>query len=163
MKEDAENKSSDSEPGTSESSTFDPAMFDEGGRWAPTPEREERQKRPGLFDSKFNILTLDELIEFVKTLNNQFPHVNRMGLYIEMNSAWQYAEDFEINVERRLWKTLESHQLHTRSLCVKNNLPIIIKSFDSFNLEHFTWEYDPQEHFPHAETIVNPINGTKRH
>jgi len=86
-----------------------------------------------------------------------------MGLYIQMNCAWQYLEDFEINVARRLFRTLERLQLHTRPLCVKNNLPIIIKSFDSFNLEYFRWEYDPQEHFPHAETIINPVNGTKRH
>jgi len=48
-----------------ETDTYDPVQWEEGGMWAPKPEREELKRRPGLFDSKFNILTLEEVIEFV--------------------------------------------------------------------------------------------------
>lgn len=93
--------------------------------------------RPGMFDSKFNVVTLEEAIEYLKGLNIQYPNINKIGMNIELKCAQQYLDDYGINVSEMLYETLKKHNLHTREAAIKSNLPIIIQSFDEIALRHF--------------------------
>ena len=50
----------------------------------------ELGKRPGFFDSQFEMITLDEAIDFVIDLNKKHKDINFIGLNIELKLAEQY-------------------------------------------------------------------------
>lgn len=48
---------------------------------------EETGNRPEYFDGQFNMVGIDDVIEYMMEMNSKFPQVNKIGLNIELKSV----------------------------------------------------------------------------
>ena len=61
-----------------------------------------RSNRPSFFDSTFSLMSLQQAIDLLLSLNKKYPHVNKIGMNIELKQVDEYLEIFGIDVRERL-------------------------------------------------------------
>lgn len=86
-------------------------------------------------NSQFEIQTLDEVIELLLSLNEDFPQSNRdmkIGLYIETKMYGFYKER-GLDIAEMLYNNLKKYDLETVEKS-KNKLPIIFECFEKESL-----------------------------
>ena len=79
-------------------------------------------------NGKFNILTLEETIEMLLSLNANFPRNDRealVGLYIETKEYQFYIDNYGQNIAEMLFEVLKKYDIETSEKANKK-LPIII-------------------------------------
>lgn len=72
--------------------------------------------RPGYFDSEFNLISLQDAIDYVKSLNVKYPNINEMGLNLELKATDIYLDEMDIDVNQMLYDELKINFIHTRQL-----------------------------------------------
>ena len=92
--------------------------------------------RSPYLNDKYEILTLAELIETVKMLNEDEPSATRPGLYIELKDYNNYLSEKGWDLAQMLFSTLDNNGL-SNIADSKDVIPIIIQSFDFEALEKF--------------------------
>ena len=87
---------------------------------------------------RYDIVTLQELIDLVHMLNRDFPRTNnaerRVGIYVEIKVSDWYARMNGQDPAAIIYKTLKDNNLHTIDGC-KDDIPTVIQSFDLHSLE----------------------------
>ena len=83
-------------------------------------------------NDKYNVVTLDEIIQQVNLLNEDFPRkVNtdtKVGLYIEIKNYDWYLSNHSIDMAEVLYAALDKNGLGNIASC-ENKIPIVIQSF----------------------------------
>lgn len=95
--------------------------------------------RNQFLNSQFEIQTLDETIELLLTLNQDFPQTNRdmkVGLYIETKMYNFYKQERGVDIAELLYENLKKFDLETVEKSSKK-LPIIFECFERESLEKF--------------------------
>lgn len=102
--------------------------------------RKMRQSnRNQYFNAEFEILTLDETIEMMLSLNANFPRKDidmKVGLYIETKMYNFYKNVHGVDVAEQVFETLKKYGLETVEKA-NAKLPIIIECFEKEALIRF--------------------------
>ena len=91
-------------------------------------------------NKKFVVLTFQEVIDLIHTLNTEFPRTKnaerKIGLYIELKD-WQWNMDWiGYNTADVFWDLLKKNNLETIEKA-RLDIPIVVQSFELEALEYF--------------------------
>jgi len=96
--------------------------------------RQKFLNRSQELNDKFDILTLQEVIDNVRRLTIDHPRNTNsdtpVGLYIELKNYQQNMDFIGLNMADLLNEVLRSNGLGTKADCLATKMPIIIQSFE---------------------------------
>ena len=105
-------------------------------------KRKQRYEwRSPMLNDKFEIVTLQEVIDNVKMLNQDAPRVNNAdtpaGLYIELKDYSSILKKRGLNTAEMMNEVLTKNGLSTIAEATASQIPIVVQSFDFEALEKY--------------------------
>jgi glycerophosphoryl diester phosphodiesterase len=95
--------------------------------------------RNQFFNGDFEMVTLEDTIELLLSLNANFPRKDldmKVGLYIETKMYNFYLHTYGIDMAEQVFNTLKKYDIETVEKASKK-LPIIIECFEPESLQKF--------------------------